>query len=237
ARAALRQAIGAPVEAALPIAVGAPAAEVPAEDVAALRQAARSHPRVARLASMAAAEEQAARAARARAFPDLMVGVEYVRMSEARVHGGGGVPLMVMVAVDVPLWRGLYRSAERRAVAGAASLRARQREAELAAEAELDAALAAVRDAARRVHVHEHTLIPQAETAYEAVMGGYQGGGASLADGLLAQRDVLDLRLQLVAARVDLARAWARVVEIAGRPVAARPYAPAASAAPTEVTP
>jgi outer membrane protein TolC len=223
ARAMLRQVIGAPADMHLPISAPTPLAVVPAEPADALRAAARAHPRIRALVFMAQASEHAASAAGAERMPDFMLGIDYETGLMPDATGSGDNHIMVSVGMTVPLWRGTYGAAENRARAEAAAFRARQHEAENMAEAELDAALAEVRDAARRIALYETTLIPQAEIVYAAVTGNYQTGAAQLASTLLAQKSLLELHTLLVEARVDHAQAWSRLQEIVGRPVAAQP--------------
>jgi outer membrane protein TolC len=223
ARAMLRQVIGAPPDLDLPISAPTPLAVVPAEHADALARAARAHPRIRALVSMAQASDNAASAASAEGKPDFMIGIDYETELMPDATASGEHHVMVMVGMTVPLWRGTYGAAQNRARAEAAGFRARQREAENMAEAELEATLAEVRDAARRIALYETTLIPQAETAYVAVTGNYQTGAAQLASTLLAQQSVLELNNLLVQARADHARAWSRLEEIVGHPVAAQP--------------
>ena len=56
-------------------------------------------------------------------------------------------------------------------------------------------------------------------TVYASVIGAYQTGESSVASSLLAERALVELRLNLQKLRVDHAIAWARVEEIVGRPV------------------
>jgi len=87
------------------------------------------------------------------------------------------------------------------------------------ADAQLQAAISAVRDAQRRIDLYRHTLIPQAETTFQSVLGGYQSGRSTVASALLVQRELLELQLELARSRAHHARAWAVLEAVAGRPV------------------
>lgn len=232
ATAALRAAIGAPAEPAepvepaeplemdtqMPIAADAPRTGLPAADTATLRQAARTHPRVMAMAAMADARRHEAERAAADRRPDVMVGVELMEsMADSHAY-----PIMLMVGVPLPIWRDTYAAAEKQALAESAAFAARRIEAENLAQAELDEVLSAVRDAERRVTLYQRTLIPQAETAYAAVLGGYQAGTSTLASVLMAQKSLLELDSLLIDARADHARSWARMEEAVGQQVAAQ---------------
>jgi outer membrane protein TolC len=127
------------------------------------------------------------------------------------------------LAVSVPLWQGAYGDAQRASEADAAADRADGRRATHEALAELDEALAAVRDAERRVSLYGETLLSQAQSAYESVVGAYAVGRGSVAAVLLAERDLLEISLGLAQARADHGRAWARLESVVGRPVRAAP--------------
>ena len=82
--------------------------------------------------------------------------------------------------------------------------------------AEVSAVAAEVEDTARRVAVVQDTLLPQAEAAYGSVLGQYAVGEAGVAQALLAQRDLLDLAVDRVAAEAGHQRAWARLHALVG---------------------
>ncbi|MFW2390426.1 MAG: TolC family protein, partial [Polyangiales bacterium] len=92
-----------------------------------------------------------------------------------------------------------------------------------AADADLEAALSAVRGAQRRIDLYRDTLIPQAETTFQSVLGGYQSGRSTVASALLAQRDLLELQLELAKSRARHARAWAVLEAVVGRSVEPAP--------------
>ena len=83
----------------------------------------------------------------------------------------------------------------------------------------------------RRTALYRGTLVPQAESAYDSVLGAYTVGRGTVAQALLAQRDLLELRVELDRARADHGRAWARLEEIAGREVRRAPIAPEGTSA------
>jgi outer membrane protein TolC len=87
------------------------------------------------------------------------------------------------------------------------------------ADAQLAAALSAVRGAQRRINLYRNTLIPQAETTFQSVLGGYQSGRSTVASALLAQKALLELQLELARSRAHHARAWAVLEAVVGHPV------------------
>jgi outer membrane protein TolC len=62
-------------------------------------------------------------------------------------------------------------------------------------------------------------LVPQAQTVFESVLGGYQAGTSTVASMLLAERELLELQLAEFKAQADHAVALARLEALVGRPV------------------
>jgi outer membrane protein TolC len=85
----------------------------------------------------------------------------------------------------------------------------------------VDGGLADLRDAQRRIELYEKTLVPQAETTFQAVLGGYQTGRSTVAAVILAQRDLLELQIEYARARAEHARAWTALEYIVGTELSA----------------
>ena len=161
------------------------------------------------------AAEARARAERIERWPGVVVGVEWMSMP----GGMGESGIMPSLGVRLPLWQGAYAEAIRAAEAEAAARLADGQAALLNARADLEEALSRIRDSKRRIELHRHTLLPQAEAAYESALGAYVTGRATLAASLLAQKDLVELRTSLEQARVDHALAWAELERVVGRRV------------------
>jgi cobalt-zinc-cadmium efflux system outer membrane protein len=226
AEAQLQATLGVPTGTPMPTPGEPPAPGAPAEAEAALVEAARAHPAVVALELGAEAREAAARAEAADRFGALTVSADWIitERAAAMVHDSGKDAVVVGAGIKVPLWQGSYGDAEDAARADAQAQRADARAAADQAAAEAVSALAAVRDAARRVALYQGTLVPQAESALASVLGAYTSGRGTVAQGLLAQRDLLDLRIELDRARAEHAAHWARLEQAVGHPLA-RPEA------------
>src|SRR5690606_37479280 len=122
--------------------------------------------------------------------------------------------------------QGSYSDSIAAARADARAQRADQQALADRAAAELTTSLSNVADAVRRAALYRGTLVPQAESAYDPVLGAYTVGRGTVAQTLLAQRDLLELRVELDRARADYERAWARLEEITGREVRRTAVAP-----------
>jgi cobalt-zinc-cadmium efflux system outer membrane protein len=223
AAAKLRAVIGASPGASLPSPSGEPAlvgSLPPLEEVLAL---AGSHPRV--LEQRAVAQEGRARGERAEAdrYPNVELGFEWMETGAAPHNPNdpesGKDPLMAMIAVGLPIWQGSYdaRAEEAQASERAAGRRGLSVQREL--EGEIMSAYAMLRDSGRRVRLYEGTLLPQAQTVWLSSLGDYETGQVGAAVILLGWRDLLELHLGLLGARVDHMMAWARLEAAAGREV------------------
>ena len=187
-----------------------------------LRAAALSHPRIQAIGWMAESQHQRARAAGADRYPGFVLGAEYI--VTGTVSGGdpsdnGKDPITVSLSVKLPIWAGSYDDEQDEALAQSAAYRARQGAAQNRAEAALQKVMSDVRDSTRRVNLYRQTLLPQAETVFESVLGGYQAGSSTVASILLAERELLELQLSLFRAQGDHGVALARLEALVGRPV------------------
>jgi outer membrane protein TolC len=219
ASARLAAVIGAPRGTPTPVVDTPPEVALPAAEEEALLAAALDHPRIAAYDHMAAASEERADAEAAAGLPMLSLGADYMD-AEA----------ILSIGMTLPIWFGVYSDAADSARAEAAGQRAGRESAEQMTAAELADALAAVADTHRRIVLHERTLMPQAETVLGGTLGSYQTGRGSIADVLLAVRELLDIQLERERILAAHATAWAELEHVVGRTIERR-----ASAA--EVTP
>jgi outer membrane protein TolC len=152
-------------------------------------------------------------------WPDLTVGVDWIRTGEAldpTMPGSGKDPWMVSVGLELPLFRGKHDgpAAAARARVEAAEARRATEAAELDARAEL--ALAAWRDADRRVVLYRDRLTPEMESLLESTWTAYVNGSAGIADVVDVQRTSLELRLAEADAHRDRAYALGDLTRVTG---------------------
>ncbi len=130
--------------------------------------------------------------------------------------------VIAMGMIRLPLWQRSYGAAVKQAEAEGAAWRARKIAAQQDAAARVDAVLADLRDAERRVRLYDTTLIPQAETTWSSVTAAYQSGRAPVADLLGAEAALLELRRARVEVTALFATTWSDLEALVGRPVPAR---------------
>lgn len=202
-----------------------PLALLPASEGSDLKDAAVAHPRVVALASLSEAADERARAAKGERGPSIGLGLDWIITGDAidpSIPKSGQDAVVGVVALKVPVSGGAYKAAQQQARAEGAMYRARERAARDRAVAELEQALANLRDAVRRVQLYEATLVPQAETTYSSTLDGYQSGRSSLAEVLIAEKDLLELALGLFQAHASYGVSWAELERVVGRPVPTR---------------
>jgi len=225
ARARLIDAIGAPGELETPIRTSQPGEGLPTENTAELKRLSMRHPSVTSYKHKATADLNRARHAKTAGLPNFVLGLDYIETGAAAMPGvtdSGKDPVILSVGISLPIWRSSYGGKAAAATARAASWRASGRAARNKAFADLTATMAKLKDADRRINTYRKTLIPQAETVYGAVAGTFQTGASSLASVLIAERDLLNLRLGLATARAEHASAWAALEQVVGRALKAK---------------
>jgi outer membrane protein TolC len=217
-----RDAAGVPIEPA-----DEPTARLPSADAETLAENAESHPQLLAMQRTVEALDQRARSESLQNYPDLSVGLDYIETGQAEnpdLPDSGKDPIIAMIGVKIPLWMGRYQAAADATRARAQSQRADLEAARNNAVADVRSALARLRDSARRIHLYETTLIPQSEATYESVLGRYEVDQTTIASVLLAQRELLRLRLGLADARAEHAADWVRLEQLVGEPVDAALY-------------
>ncbi len=191
---------------------------LPAESASALAIAQAEHPMVQMPAAMAAAADALERRHRALALPGLGVGVEWMQMPGAMRDRA----ISPMISIRLPFAGGRHRTSAHGADAERLAWEAERRAAANSTAAALTEAVILVRDSARRIATLTTTLIPQADAVWSSRLGAYRVGRGQVGDALMAQRELVDLRAELIEAQREHEVAWAMLEEAAGRPVRRR---------------
>ena len=227
ARAGLRRALGIADAVPTPVLPEAPMAEPLAEDPARLVAELHEHPEVVHFVAQSEAAAQRQKRARAQRAPSFGLGVDWILTGPSSMDpapsASGQDAVAVSLSMKVPLWSRAYAAGEREARAQGAAARARALEARNGLAQAVTSQAARLRDDVRRVAVHDSTLIPQAEAAFESVLASYASGRANVSDLLLAERDLLALRRDRFVAQADYATHLAQLERVVGRPVRVGP--------------
>jgi len=218
ARASLRGTIGAPFSFAVQV-TSSPADETLPLDEEKLRKSVLEHPLLESIAHLARSSEAEARREAASRFPSFKIGLDWIETGQAAtpaVPDSGKDAVIAGLAVQIPIWRNSYRESAKAHQSEMLAHRADGRAARDKALARLQGILSNLRDAKRRIDLYRSTLVPQAESVLDSVLGIYITGPGNIASTLLAQRDLLELRVRLIGARADFAKAWVELEQIAG---------------------
>ena len=157
--------------------------------------------------------------ARKQFWPDISIGVEYVQTGEARmpnVVDSGKDPFAAMLSINIPLWRGKYRAAEREASARERSVRHAGRDMELELSSRLKMAYYGYRDAERKIALYGGSLVPQGEQALAVTEEAFRAGNADFNSLIDAERVLLEFQLAHERAIADRAQRLAEIEMLAG---------------------
>ena len=144
-------------------------------------------------------------------YPDYRLGAEYRSFSDNEPD-----MVMFMVGVDLPIWQSKYRAgvkeAERTIDSNQAALEAAQKQASL----DVRAAHFNVLTARQSLDLYQNTLIPQAQSRFEASEAGYRTGSVDFLDLLESERFLLAARIMAAMAEGNLGMQIARLERAIG---------------------
>lgn len=154
-------------------------------------------------------------------MPNFEVGAQWslIDEGEAMAQGRGRDAVMLRVGVSVPIWEGATAAKIDASDARIVQAEATHEAARQSWLASLRATLTRAQDANRRVQLLEGTLLEQARATFEMVRGDYEAERAEFGALLRSVRDIHELEIDLIRARVQREREHARWRALLGRPV------------------
>jgi len=191
-------------------------------DEQAIQWLAESNPDLRRLEHLAGKEEAAIRLARKNYLPDITLGVEYVQTDDALMPGtrdSGKDPVMAMISVNLPIWYGKNRAAEREARFRKVAAEKDRDDTGKRLDADLELVLYQFRDAERKIDLYGDTLVPKAEQSLKVAQQGFEAGGTSFISLIDAQRMLLEFQLAHQRAQADRGQRLAEIEMLAGRKI------------------
>ncbi len=168
---------------------------------------------------MADKETLAVRLANKSFFPDVTLGVDYVKTDpRTDIHpaDNGEDPVMAMVSINVPIWHLKYNALADDARARHRAFIAQRKEKENTLIADLEMALYQLRDADRKMDLYKHTLIPMAEQNVKINQAAFAADKVGFLDLIDAQRVLLNFQLEYDRARADRAQKISRIEMLTG---------------------
>jgi len=214
--AALNRPIGAP----LPWPRGEPAGHIAAADEQIFAWFREASPELKALDHEAARERHGISLARQAYFPDVTLGLDYIDTAGARmsnVSDSGKDPLVAMVSLNIPIWFGKYRAAEREARARRRSVLKTRADKANTLLAGIKLVLYKLRDAERKIDLYRDTLLPKAKQSLKATETAYRAGNATFSGLVDAQRVLLAFQLSYERAQADYNQRLAECEMLVGR--------------------
>jgi outer membrane protein TolC len=165
-------------------------------------------------------EEAGVRIAGRDFYPDITLGVDYIDTDDAldpATPDSGKDAVMATVSINLPLWQGSYRSAEREARHRLAAAESDRDDARKRLEAELDLALYRLRDAERKIDLYRDALVPKAVQSLKVAQQGFETGTTTFISLIDAERLLIEFKLAHLRARADKGLWLAQVEMLTGR--------------------
>jgi outer membrane protein TolC len=215
----LNAALNRPADAPVPEPKGIFPEEVVVSGEELLQQLAVSNPELRAIDSMAAKEKTSISLARKAYYPDITLGVDYIDVGPAVMPGvgdSGKNAVSAMVAVNLPIWHGKYRAAEKGARARYEAVQQERVDRENTLAADLEMALFEFRDAERKIELYRDTLIPRAEQSLEVSRQAFIAGEADFLDIIDAERILLEFRLSHERASTNRVQRLAQIEMLVG---------------------
>jgi len=187
-----------------------------------LEASVRSHPYIYSFEALAQASKAEAKKEKASRYPGFSLGVDWIETGETSIQGvpdSGKDAIIVGGGISVPLWQHNYKESEEARYSEMRSYRAEGKAAEDKAIAQFYIVLSDIRNATRKIKLYERTLIPKAQSIFESVLGSYISGRGTVTTILLAQSDLLDLKIQLIIAQADYSSSWAALENVVGHEI------------------
>jgi outer membrane protein TolC len=135
------------------------------------------------------------------------------------VEDSGKDPIIAVIAIDLPLWYGKYRAAEREARHRHEAALRKKTDRENNLLADLQLALFNVRDAHRQIDLYGDTLIPKAKQSLEVTQTGFEAGKVDFLNLIDAERLLLEFQLSYERALANHAQTLAQLEMLVGRSI------------------
>jgi len=152
-------------------------------------------------------------------YPDITLGVDYIDTAGARMGGvarSGRDPVVGMVSINLPIWRGKYAARVREAKARhrAASQTRLEWANNLASRIRM--VLYRLHNAERKINLYRNTLLPKARQSLKVTESSFRAGKAGFFELVDAQKALLDFQLSQERALTDHAQRIAELEMLVG---------------------
>lgn len=161
--------------------------------------------------------------ARLNSYPDVTLGLNYIRIGEPSVNpltpGAGKDDWGVTVGINIPLWFEKNRAIREEAASSERAARKDYANRSNTLYSELKTHLAAFDDANRRLKLYGEELLELAEQAVENSRTSYQGGRTGILEVIDSERSLLELELLNWRAAADIRQKQITIQSMVNHPI------------------
>ena len=178
------------------------------------------HPQLQEVKSLKQAAELDVDVKRFKRYPEFRLGADWTIIGDHVMDGerhNGKDALSFGAGLSLPLWQDTYADAIEAAELQARAQAFQEDDLRNRLVARAIEAEAVHRDTFRRLRVYRDALVPQADDAYRSVLGSYTVGRGSIAQMLMAQRDLLELKVEYEETKAELELARATLNQVLGK--------------------
>ncbi len=164
-------------------------------------------------------EEKNIRLAKKQNYPDLTFGVDYIQTGDAidpSLPDSGQDAVMATVAINIPIWRGKYKAAEKEAQLRKSQYINARTNTINELNADMALALYYYHDASRKINLYRDTLVPKAEQALNAAQQEFRTGKTSYISLIDTARKLLEFKLSAKRAEADSLIRLAEIERLTG---------------------
>lgn len=173
-----------------------------------------NNPEIAGMTYEVSMAEKSFRLANVESLPDFMLGIEYQAVMADAMEDRN--PIMAMVGINIPLWRGKYRGMVDEAEAMLESAKGKLEEMKNRLHAELEMALYEYRDSERKILLYKDSLLPKAEQSLNSIQQSFASARSDYLDVIDALRTLLEFKLSYEKSLVNRAKSIAKIEMLVG---------------------
>jgi outer membrane protein, heavy metal efflux system len=157
-----------------------------------------------------------------RNYPRIMLGAAVIDTDEAAspsIADSGKDPIIAMVGLDLPIWRGAIRAERKEAEQRSEAANARKQDRTHTLFADIQIAFYHFKDAERKIALYRDNLIPKALESLAVTQQAFGSGNSSFMDVIDSERMLLELELSHQRAAADHMQRLAELEMLAGTPL------------------
>ncbi len=152
-------------------------------------------------------------------YPDIGIGVDWIATDDARntgVRDSGKDPVILMFAINIPLWHDSYKGAERQARANIRKHQQQKIDIQNNTISRAVQVIYDIEDSRRKIDLYGDVLVPKAQELIEASEAAYRAGTVDFLSLIDAERMLLKNQLNYHRSIIDSQQSIARLETLMG---------------------